>query len=97
MAEYNPDDLIDRTFVLPPNQKGERHRASIKQKVIEISQKVDEDHNALVDNINFLFDVGQGDHKPSFPTAKCWITLRSKTKMMRHSTSSGPSQIITDY
>ena len=24
MAEYNPDDLIGRTFLLPPNQKGER-------------------------------------------------------------------------
>ena len=23
MAEYNPDDLIDRAFLLPPNQKGE--------------------------------------------------------------------------
>ena len=30
MAEYNPDDLIGRTFLLTPNQKGERHRASIK-------------------------------------------------------------------
>ena len=38
MAEYNPDDLIGRTFLLPPNQKGERHRVSIKQKVIEISE-----------------------------------------------------------
>ena len=37
MAEYNPDDLKSRAFPLPPNQKGERHRASIKQKVIEIS------------------------------------------------------------
>ena len=59
-AEYNPDDLIGRTFLLPPNQKGERHRASIKQKVIEISEKLDEDQNAVVDNINFLLDVGQG-------------------------------------
>ena len=32
MAEYDPEDLIGRTFLLPPNQKGERHRASIKQK-----------------------------------------------------------------
>ena len=59
-AEYNPDDLIGRTFLSPPNQKGERHRASIKQKVIEISEKLDEDQNAMVDNINFLLDVGQG-------------------------------------
>ena len=60
MAKYNPDDLIGRTFLLAPNQKGERHRLSIKQKVIEISLKLDEDQNAMVDNINFLLDVGQG-------------------------------------
>ena len=58
--EYNPDDFIGRTFLLPPNQKGERHRASIKQKVIEISEKLDADQNAVVDNINFLLDVGWG-------------------------------------
>ena len=71
MAEYNPDDLIGRTFLLPPNQVGERHRPSIKQKVIEISDKLDEDQNTMVDNINFLLDVGQGDPKPSFPIIKC--------------------------
>ena len=60
MAKYNPDDLIGTTFILPPSQKGERHRASIKQNVIEISEKLDEDQNAVVDNINFLLDVGQG-------------------------------------
>ena len=59
MAEYNPDNLIGRTFLLPPNQKCERHRA-IKQKDIEISEKLDEDKNAVVDNINFLLDVGKG-------------------------------------
>ena len=59
MAENNPDDLIGRTFLLPPNQKGERHGASIKQKVIEISEKLDGDQNAVVNNINFLLDVGQ--------------------------------------
>ena len=60
MAEYNPDDLIGRTFLLPPIQKGERHRESIKQKVIGISEKLDEDQNAMVDNINLLLDVHQG-------------------------------------
>ena len=47
MAEYNPDDLIGRIFLLPSNQKGERHRASIK-KVIEISDKFDEDQNTML-------------------------------------------------
>ena len=60
ITEYNPDDLIGRTFLLPLNQKGERHRASIKQKVIETSEKLDGDQNAVFDNINFLLDVGHG-------------------------------------
>ena len=67
MAEYNPDDLIGKIFLLLPNQKGGRHRASIKQKVIEISDKFDEDQNTMAHNINFLLDVGQRDPKLSFP------------------------------
>ena len=31
----------------------------MKQKIIEISQKLDEDQNAVADNIYFLLDVGQ--------------------------------------
>ena len=50
MADYNP---------LRPNQNGERHRASIQQKVIEVSQKLDEDQETIADNIYFLLDVGQ--------------------------------------
>ena len=71
MAEYNPNDLIGRTFLLPPHQKGERHKASIIQKVIEISEKLDEDQNAMVDNINFLLDVSQGRSQAIIPTTKC--------------------------
>ena len=43
MAEHNPDDLIGRTSPLTSQPKGEKHRASIKQKVIEISEKLDAD------------------------------------------------------
>ena len=60
MAEYKPDNLIGRMFLLPPNQKGERHRASNKQNVIEVSQKLDADQETTAENINFLLDVGQG-------------------------------------
>ena len=74
MAENNPDDLIGRTFLLPPNQKGQRHRTSIKQKAIEDSQKLDGDQEIMAESINFLLDPGQGvrgDHKPSSLTTKC--------------------------
>ena len=60
MAEYNPDDLIGRTFLSPPNHKGERHRASIKQNDIEVSHKLDADQETMAENINFLLDVGEG-------------------------------------
>ena len=60
MAEYNPDDQTGRIFLLPPNQKGERHRASIKQNILESSEMLDVDENAVVDNIIFLLDVGKG-------------------------------------
>ena len=60
MAEYNPDNLLGRTFLFPPNQKGERHRASIKQKIIEISDQIDKEQYEMVNKINFLLDVGLG-------------------------------------
>ena len=60
MAEYNPDDLIGRTFLLPNNEQGERLRATIKRKVIETSKLLDNEHDNATDKINFHLDVGQG-------------------------------------
>ena len=60
MAEYNPDDLIGRTFLLPKNEQGERLRATIKIKVIETSKLLDDQHDSAIDKINFHVDVGQG-------------------------------------
>ena len=60
MAEYNPDDLIGRTFLLPKNEQGERLRATIKRKVIETSKLLDDQHENAIDKINFHLDVGQG-------------------------------------
>ena len=60
MAEYNPDDLIGRTFLLPKNEQGERLRATIKRKVIETSKHLDDQHDNAIEKINFHLDVGQG-------------------------------------
>ena len=70
MAEYNPEDLIGRTFLLPPNQKGECHRALIKQKVIELSDHADSTLDKNVNKIDLLLDVGQGRSKLSCLTNK---------------------------
>ena len=60
MAEYNPDDLMGRTFLLPQNEQGERHRPTIKRKVIETSKHFDDQHDNAIKKINFHLDVGQG-------------------------------------
>ena len=60
LAEYNHDDLIGRTFLLPKNKQGERLRATIKRKVIETSKLLDNQHDNAIDMINFHLDVGQG-------------------------------------
>ena len=35
MPEFDPDDLIGRTFLLPPQENGERLRAKVTKKVVE--------------------------------------------------------------
>ena len=60
MAEYNPEGLICRTFLLPKNEQGERLRATIKRKVIKTSKILDNQHDNAIDKINFHLDVGQG-------------------------------------
>ena len=60
MAEYNPDDLIGRTFLLPQNEQGESLRATIKRKVIETSKLLDNQHDNAINKINYHLDAGQG-------------------------------------
>ena len=60
MAEYNPDDLIGRTFLLQKNEQVERLRATMKRKVIETSKHLDDQHDNAIEKINFHLDVGQG-------------------------------------
>ena len=97
MAEYNPDDLVGRTFQLPPNQKGERNRALIIQKVIEVSQKLDEDQTKIADHINFLLDVGQGRSQAIISNNQVLNYLEKTIKMMKSLTNSQPSLTIKDH
>ena len=96
MAEYNPDDLIGRTFLLPPNCKGERHRVSIKQKVIEVSQKQDADQETMAENISFLLDVGEERSQAIISYNQVLNYLEMTPRMKRPYSNSGPSQIIKD-
>ena len=57
MPTFDPSDLIGRTFLLPPEENGERHRAKVARQVVEI---IDQDNDQRVENINFILDIGNG-------------------------------------
>ena len=55
MPTFDPSDLIGRTFLLPCEENGERHRAKVTRQVAEI---LDQDNGQMVENINFILDIG---------------------------------------
>ena len=57
MPTMDPSDLIGRTFLLPPEENGERHRANVTRQVVEI---IDQDNGERVENINVILDIGNG-------------------------------------
>ena len=57
MPIFDPSDLIGRTFLLPPEVNGERHRAKVTRQVVEI---IDQDNGQRVGNINLILDIGSG-------------------------------------
>ena len=57
MPTFDPSDLIGRTFLLPHEENGERHRAKVTRQVVEI---IDQDNGQRVEKINFSLDIGNG-------------------------------------
>ena len=57
MPTFDPSDLIGRTFLLPPEENEERHRAKVTRQVVEI---IDQGNGQRVENINFILDIGNG-------------------------------------
>ena len=57
MPTFDPSELIGRTFLLPPEENGERHRAKVTRKVVEI---IDEDIGKRVENNIFILDRRNG-------------------------------------
>ena len=57
MPDFNPDSLIGRTFLLPPQENGERLRAKATKKVVQEIEAVDGNQ---IPNTNFILDIGEG-------------------------------------
>ena len=57
MPTFDPTDLVGRTFHLPSEENGERHRAKVTRKVVEI---IDQENGHKVENIIFILDIDNG-------------------------------------
>ena len=57
MPEFDPDNLIGRTFLLPPQENGERLRAKVTKKVVE---EIEAKDGNRIPNITFILDIGEG-------------------------------------
>ena len=57
MPEFDPDHLIGKTFLLPPQENGERLRAKVTKKVVEQNEAQDGNR---IPNTNFILDIGEG-------------------------------------
>ena len=55
MPTFDAEDLIGRTFLLPPQDNGQRHRAKVTRKGVEI---IDQEYSLRIENINFMLDIG---------------------------------------
>ena len=51
MPTFDPEDLIGMSFLLPPEENGERRRAKVTGKVVKI---IDQDDGHRLDNLNFI-------------------------------------------
>ena len=54
---FDPSALIGRTFLLPPEENGERHRTKVTRQVVEI---IDQANGQRIEIINFILDIGNG-------------------------------------
>ena len=57
MPEFDPDELIGRTFLLPPQENGGRLRAKVTNKLVEEIEYADGNR---IPNIKFILEIGEG-------------------------------------
>ena len=55
LPEFNPDDLVGRTILLPPEDNGERLRAKVTRKVVEDIEQADGER---VQRLSFILGIG---------------------------------------
>ena len=58
LPEFNPDDLVGMTLLLPPGDNGERQRAKVTRKVVEDIEQADGER---VQNLSLILGIGNGE------------------------------------
>ena len=57
LPEFDPDDLVGRTFLLPPGDNRERLRAKVTRKVVEV---IEEAEGERVQKLSYILGIGNG-------------------------------------
>ena len=76
MPTFNHSDLIGRTFLLPPEENGERHRAKVTRQVVKIIRQTVRYLGSPIGAKSFLY----GDNRAVVTSA----TLHHSTLTKRH-------------
>ena len=75
MPDFDPDSLIGKTFLLPPEKNGERLRAKVTKKVAE---EIESEDGNRIPNINYILDIGQGVGSTNVPFLMCTLETLQK-------------------
>ena len=67
LPEFNPDDLVGRTFLLPPGDNGERLRAKVTRNVVEYIEQADGER------VQQLWVLAMVNWKRSYPITNLWV------------------------
>ena len=70
VPEFNPDDLVGRTFMLPPGDNGERLRAKVTRKVVEDIERPDGER---VQKLSYILALAMVKWRSSYPITNLWI------------------------
>ena len=57
LPEFNPDELVGKTFLQPPGENGERVRAKVTRKGVEFTEKAEGER---VQNLSYILGIGNG-------------------------------------
>ena len=69
MPTFDPENLNGRTFLLSPEENGERHRAKATRKVVEI---INQENGHRIENIYDMFLI-------KIPIAPCYCQMKAGT------------------